>query len=45
MAIICDGGCRAGLDGVELLQLDVGELESKCDELSPKPKALVDPPP
>jgi hypothetical protein len=29
LAKMCDGKSRAGLDGVELLQLDVVELESK----------------
>ena len=33
---ICDDMIRAGLDGVELLQLDVVELESKC-EVEPRP--------
>ena len=33
---ICDDMIRAGLDGVELLQLDVVELESKCEE-EPRP--------
>ena len=39
------GSTRAGLEGVELLQLDVVELESKCEEFKPKPKADVEPPP
>lgn len=45
LAEICDGRANAGLDGVELLQLDVVELESKCVEPMPKPSTDVDPPP
>lgn len=40
---MCEGRTKAGLEGVELLQLDVVELESKCVECRPKPD--VDPPP
>ena len=42
---MCEGRAKAGLEGVELLQLDVVELESKCGELRPYPNADVDPPP
>jgi|LakMenEpi03Aug12_release.lakeMendotaPanAssembly.Ray.scaffolds.fasta_scaffold1011073_1 hypothetical protein len=42
---MCEGRTKAGLEGVELLQLDVVELESKCEELNPKPNADDDPPP
>lgn len=45
MAEICEGKTRAGLEGVELLQLDVVELESKCEEFKPKPRPDDDPPP
>lgn len=36
---MCEGANSAGLEGVELLQLDVVELESKCAN------PVVDPPP
>lgn len=41
---MCDGNTKAGLDGVELLQLEVVELESKCEELRPNPRAADEPP-
>lgn len=44
MLDMCDGNTKAGLDGVELLQLEVVELESKCDELRAKPRAVDEPP-